>query len=136
MVQTQPCHQHAFLEDDERFWEHRLLAQGVHNLQPVPYSQHSNVMTSIGLAEDKEGTALHIFRSTGNALLCRQGASKSQIDVWGRWDQSVQHVSYAAKDPLHNLPPLALLGGGGVTTSRCTSWGAAKRLLLYKVTGH
>ena len=117
LIQTQPNYQQAFLEDDDRFWEHRLLAQGVHNLQRVPYyqlhSQHSKVMTSIGLAEDKEGTALHIFRSTGNAMLGRQGATKSQIDAWGRWDQSVQHVSYAAKDPLHNLPLLALLGGWG-----------------------
>ena len=51
-----------FLEDDERFWEHMLLAQGMRNLQPVLYfqlyAQHSKVMTSVGLAEDKEGIAL------------------------------------------------------------------------------
>ena len=31
--------------------------------------QHNNIMASIGLAGDKAGTALHIFRSTGNLML-------------------------------------------------------------------
>ena len=129
LIQTQPCYQQAFIAGDMGFWEHKLLSKGMHIQQPISYqqlhAQHSKIMGGIGLADDKAGTALHIFRSTGNAKLSRHGATKSQIDAWGRWDQSTQHVSYAAKDSLHALPMLALLAGWGQATGRSSSWAAA-----------
>ena len=117
LVLTQPRYQQAFLDGDMQFWEHRLLAQGVDNATPVPYytlyAQHSNVMTAAGLADDKAGTALHIFRSTGDAMLHHADVPKDKIDSWGRWDKSTEHVSYAAKDSLNKVSQQAILGGWG-----------------------
>ena len=70
-------------------------------------------MANIGLADDKSGTALHIFRSTGNAMLELEGADKSKLSSWGRWVQSTKEVFYDNKSSLHNVPVQMLLGGWG-----------------------
>ena len=70
-------------------------------------------MANIGLADDKSGTALHIFRSTGNAMLELEGADKSKVSSWGRWVQSTKEVFYDNKSSLHNVPVQMLLGGWG-----------------------
>ena len=110
-------YQEVFLNGDDAFWEHRLLAKGASKSEPVQYdnlhAQHSKVMFKIGLADDKFGTALHIFRSTGNAMLELEGADKSQIRSWGRWAQSTKEVFYDNKSSLHNVPIQMLLGGWG-----------------------
>ncbi|KAL3134338.1 hypothetical protein ABBQ38_006595 [Trebouxia sp. C0009 RCD-2024] len=117
LVQSQPCYQKAFLNGDDTFWEHRLLAKGTLKSEPVKYdslhAQHSKIMANIGLAEDKSGTALHIFRSTGNAMLELEGADKSKVSSWGRWVQSTKEVFYDNKSSLHNVPVQMLLGGWG-----------------------
>ncbi|DBB01052.1 TPA: hypothetical protein ACH3X1_000952 [Trebouxia sp. C0004] len=98
LVQSQPCYQQAFLNGGETFWEHRLLAKGTLKSEPVKYgslhAQHSKIMANIGLADDKSGTALHIFRSTGNAMLELKGADKSKVSSWGRWIQSTNFAIY------------------------------------------
>ena len=72
LIQSQPAYQEAFLKDDDTFWEHRLLAKGTLKSKPVKYdslhAQHSKIMASIGLADDKAGTALHI--SGQPVMLC------------------------------------------------------------------
>ncbi|DBA84356.1 TPA: hypothetical protein ACH3X2_006233 [Trebouxia sp. C0005] len=117
LVQSQPCYQKAFVEGDDTFWEHRLLAKGTLKSEPVKYdslhAQHSKIMANIGLADDKSGTALHIFRSTGNAMLELEGADKSKVSSWGRWVQSTKEVFYDNKSSLHNVPIQMLLGGWG-----------------------
>ena len=117
LVQSQPCYQKAFLDGDDTFWEHRLLAKGTLKSEPVKYdslhAQHSKIMANIGLADDKSGTALHIFRSTGNAMLELEGADKSKVSSWGRWVQSTKEVFYDNKSSLHNVPVQMLLGGWG-----------------------
>ena len=117
LVQSQPTYQEVFLNGDDAFWEHRVLAVGASKSEPVQYdnlhAQHSKVISSIGLADDKSGTALHIFRSTGNAMLELEGADKSQIRSWGRWAQSTKEVSYDNKSSLHNVPIQMLLAGWG-----------------------
>ena len=117
LVQSHPMYQEVFLHGDDAFWEHRLLAKGEPKSEPVQYdnlhAQHSKVMFKIGLADDKSGTALHIFRSTGNAMLELEGADKSQIRSWGRWAQSTKEVFYDNKSSLHNVPIQMLLGGWG-----------------------
>ncbi len=117
LVQSQPCYQKAFVEGDDTFWEHRLLAKGTLKSEPVKYdslhAQHSKIMANIGLADDKSGTALHIFRSTGNAMLELEGADKSKVSSWGRWVQSTKEVFYDNKSSLHNVPVQMLLGGWG-----------------------
>ncbi|KAL3156259.1 hypothetical protein ABBQ32_012533 [Trebouxia sp. C0010 RCD-2024] len=117
LVQSQPCYQKAFVEGDDTFWEHRLLAEGTLKSEPVKYdslhAQHSKIMANIGLADDKSGTALHIFRSTGNAMLDLEGADKSKVSSWGRWVQSTKEVCYDNKSSLHNVPVQMLLGGWG-----------------------
>ena len=117
LVQSQPRYQRAFLEGDDTFWEHRVLAKGTPKSEPVKYdrlhAQHSKVMSSIGLADEKSGTALHIFRSTGNAMLELEGADKSKISSWGRWAQSTKEVFYDNKSSLHNVPVQMLLAGWG-----------------------
>ncbi|KAL3156264.1 hypothetical protein ABBQ32_012538 [Trebouxia sp. C0010 RCD-2024] len=117
LVQSQPCYQKAFVEGDDTFWEHRLLAKGTLKSEPVKYdslhAQHSKIMANIGLADDKSGTALHIFRSTGNAMLDLEGADKSKVSSWGRWVQSTKEVCYDNKSSLHNVPVQMLLGGWG-----------------------
>ena len=117
LVQSQPCYQKAFLNGDDTFWEHRLLAKGTLKSEPVKYdslhAQHSKIMANIGLADDKSGTALHIFRSTGNAMLELEGADKSKVGSWGRWVQSTKEVFYDNKSSLHNVPVQMLLGGWG-----------------------
>ena len=70
-------------------------------------------MANIGVADDKSGTALHIFRSTGNAMLELEGADKSKVSSWGRWVQSTKEVSYDNKSSLHNVPVQMLLAGWG-----------------------
>ena len=117
LVQSQPDYQEVFLNGDDAFWEHRLLAKGASKSEPVQYdslhAQHSKVMSNIGLADDKSGTALHIFRSTGNAMLELEGADKSKISSWGRWAQSTKEVFYDNKSSLRNVPIQMLLGGWG-----------------------
>ena len=117
LVQSQPCYQKAFVEGDDTFWEHRLLAKGTLKSEPVKYdslhAQHSKIMANIGLADDKSGTTLHIFRSTGNAMLELEGADKSKVSSWGRWVQSTKEVFYDNKSSLHNVPVQMLLGGWG-----------------------
>ena len=117
LVQSQPCYQKAFVEGDDTFWEHRLLAKGTLKSEPVKYdslhAHHSKIMANIGLADDKSGTALHIFRSTGNAMLELEGADKSKVSSWGRWVQSTKEVFYDNKSSLHNVPVQMLLGGWG-----------------------
>ena len=117
LVQSQPCYQKAFVEGDDTFWEHRLLAKGTLKSEPVKYdslhAQHSKIMANIGLADDKSGTALHILRSTGNAMLELEGADKSKVSSWGRWVQSTKEVFYDNKSSLHNVPVQMLLGGWG-----------------------
>ncbi len=117
LVQSQPCYQKAFVEGDDTFWEHMLLAKGTLKSEPVKYdtlhAQHSKIMANIGLADDKSGTALHIFRSTGNAMLELEGADKSKVSSWGRWVQSTKEVFYDNKSSLHNVPVQMLLGGWG-----------------------
>ena len=117
LVQSQPCYQKAFVEGDDTFWEHRLLAKGTLKSEPVKYdslhAQHSKIMANIGLADDKSGTALHIFRSTGNAMLDLEGADKSKVSSWGRWVQSTKEVCYDNKSSLHNVPVQMLLRGWG-----------------------
>jgi len=117
LVQSQPCYQKAFLNGGDTFWEHRLLAKGTLKSEPVKYdslhAQHSKIMANIGLADDKFGTALHIFRSTGNAMLEVEGADKSKVSSWGRWVQSTKEVFYDNKSSLHNVPVQMLLGGWG-----------------------
>ena len=117
LVQSQPCYQKAFVEGDDTFWEHRLLAKGTLKSEPVKYdslhAQHSKIMANIGLADDKSGTALHIFRSTGNAMLEIEGADKDKVSSWGRWVQSTKEVFYDNKSSLHNVPVQMLLGGWG-----------------------
>ena len=117
LIQSQPNYHNVFLNGDDAFWEHRLLAKGASKSEPVQYdslyAQHSKVMSSIGLADDKSGTALHIFRSTGNAMLELEGANKSKISSWGRWGQSTKEVYYDNKSSLHNVPIQMLLGGWG-----------------------
>ena len=107
----------AFLNGDNTFWEHRLLAKGTLKSEPVKYdslhAQHSKIMANIGLADDKSGTALHIFRSTGNAMLELEGADKSKVSSWGRWVQSTKEVFHDNKSSLHNVPVQMLLGGWG-----------------------
>ena len=105
------------MEGDDTFWEHRLLAKGTLKSEPVKYdslhAQHSKIMANIGLADDKSGTALHIFRSTGNAMSELEGADKSKVSSWGRWVQSTKEVFYDNKSSLHNVPVQMLLGGWG-----------------------
>ena len=117
LVQSQPCYQKAFLDGDDTFWEHRLLAKGTLKSEPVKYdslhAQHSKIMANIGLADDKSGKALHIFRSTGNAMIELEGADKSKVSSWGRWVQSTKDVFYDNKSSLHNVPVQMLLGGWG-----------------------
>ena len=117
LVQSQPNYQDVFLSGDDAFWEHRLLAKGASKSEPVQYdnlhAQHSKVMSNIGLADDKSGTALHIFRSTGNTMLELEGADKSKVSSWGRWVQSTKEVFYDNKSSLHNVPVQMLLGGWG-----------------------
>ncbi|KAL3150137.1 hypothetical protein ABBQ32_000001 [Trebouxia sp. C0010 RCD-2024] len=117
LVQSQPCYQKAFVEGDDTFLEHRLLAKGTLKSEPVKYdslhAQHSKIMANIGLADDKSGTALHIFRSTGNAMLEIEGADKDKVSSWGRWVQSTKEVFYDNKSSLHNVPVQMLLGGWG-----------------------
>ena len=113
LVQRQPNYQDVFLTGDDAFWEHRLLAKGASKSEPVQHAQHSKVMSNIGLADDKSGTALHIFRSTGNAMLQLEGADKSKISSWGRWVQSTKEVFYDNKSSLHNVPIQMILGGWG-----------------------
>ncbi len=118
LIQSQPDYQEAFLKDDDTFWEHRLLAKGVQHLQgPVMYdmlhAQHSKIMANIGLADDKAGTALHIFRSTSNLMLEIEGADTNKVSSWGRWAQSTKGIFYDAKSSLHNLPVQMLLAGWG-----------------------
>jgi len=118
LIQSQPDYQTAFLNSDDTFWEHRLLAKGIQHMQgPVKYdmlhAQHSKIMASIGLADDKAGTGLHIFRSTGNLMLEIEGADKDKVSSWGRWVQSTKEVFYDAKSSLHNLPVQMLLAGWG-----------------------
>ena len=117
LVQSQPCYQKAFVEGDDTFWEHRLLAKGTLKSEPVKYdslhAQHSKIMANIGLADDKSGTALHIFRSNGNAMLEIEGADKDKVSSWGRWVQSTKEVFYGNKSSLHNVPVQMLLGGWG-----------------------
>ncbi|KAL3153685.1 hypothetical protein ABBQ32_013285 [Trebouxia sp. C0010 RCD-2024] len=117
LVQSQPCYQKAFVEGDDTFWEHRQLAKGTLKSEPVKYdslhAQHSKIMANIGLADDKSGTALHIFRSTGNAMLEIEGADKDKVSSWGRWVQSPKEVFYDNKSSLHNVPVQMLLGGWG-----------------------
>ena len=114
---VQPCYQKAFVEGDDTFWEHRLLAKGTLKSEPVKYdslhAQHSKIMANIGPADDKSGTALHIFRSTGNAMLQLEGADKGKVSSWGRWVQSTKEVFYDNKSSLHNVPVQMLLGGWG-----------------------
>ena len=118
LVQSQPSYQDVFLSGDDAFWKHRLLAKSASKSEPIQYdslyAQHSKVMSNIGLADDKSGTALHIFRSTGNAMLELEGADKSKIRSWGRWDQSTKEVYYDNKSSLHNVPIQMLLGGWGI----------------------
>ncbi|KAL3134246.1 hypothetical protein ABBQ38_006677 [Trebouxia sp. C0009 RCD-2024] len=115
--QSQPCYQKAFLNGDDTFWEHRLLAKGTLKSEPVKYdslhAQHSKILANIGLADDKSGTALHIFRSTGNAMLETEGADKDKVSSWGRWVQSTKEGFYDNKSSLHNVPVQMLLGGWG-----------------------
>ena len=117
LVQSQPIYQEVFLNGDDAFWEHRLLAKGASQSELVQYdnlhAQHSKVMSNIGLADDKSGTAFHIFRSTGNAMLELEGADKSQILSWSRWAQSTKEVFYDNKSSLHNVPIQMLLEGWG-----------------------
>ena len=70
-------------------------------------------MANIELADDKSGTTLHIFRSSGNAMLELEGADKSKVSSWGRWIQSTKEVFYDNKSSLHNAPVQMLLGGWG-----------------------
>ena len=114
LIQSQPDYQEAFLKDDDTFWEHRLLAKGVQHMQghvkyDMLHAQHSKIMANIGLADDEAGTALHIFRSTGNLMLEIEGADKDKVSSWGRWVQSTKE----AKSSLHNLPVQMLLAGWG-----------------------
>ncbi|DBB09014.1 TPA: hypothetical protein ACH3X3_007642 [Trebouxia sp. C0006] len=108
LVQSQSCYQKAFLNEDDTFWEHRLLAKGAVKSELVKYdslhAQHSKIMANIGLDDDKSGTALHIFRSTGNAMLELEGADKGK---------STQEAFYDNKSSLHNVPVQMLLGGWG-----------------------
>ena len=117
LVQSQPTYQEVVLNGDDAFWEHRLLAKGASKSEPVQYdnlhAQHSKVMSSIGLADDKSGTALHIFRSTRNAMLELEGADQNKIRSWGRWAQSTKEVYYDHKSSLHNVPIQMLVGGWG-----------------------
>ena len=117
LIQSQPNYQDAFLNGDDAFWEHRLLSKGVSKSEPVQHdslhAQHNKVVSNIGLADDKSGTALHIFRSNGNAMLELEGADKSKISSWGRWVQSTKEVFYDNKSSLHNVPTQMLLGGWG-----------------------
>ena len=117
LVQSQPCYQQAFLKGGETFWEHGLLAKGTLKSEPVKYgslhAQHNKIMANIGLADDKSGTALHIFRSTDNAMLELEGADKSKVSSWGRCIQSTKEVFYDHKSSLHNVPLQMLLGGWG-----------------------
>ncbi len=117
LIQSQPDYQEAFLKDDDTFWEHRLLAKGVQHMQgPVKYdmlhAQHSKIMANIGLADDKAGTALHIFRSKGD--------DKDKVSSWGRWVQSTKEVLYDAKSSLYNLPVQMLLAE--MITRKSFSW--------------
>ena len=74
------------------------------------HAQHSKIMANIGLADDKSGTALHIFRSTGNAMLEIEGADKDKVSSWGNQQKE---VFYDNKYSLHNVPVQMLLGGWG-----------------------
>ena len=51
LVQSQPCYQKAYLNGDDTFWEHRLLAKGTLKSEPVKYdslhAQHSKIMANI-----------------------------------------------------------------------------------------
>ena len=117
LVQSQPYYQKAFLNGDDTFWEHRLLAKGTLKSEPVTYdslhAQHNKIMANIGLVDEKSGTALHILRSTGNAMLELEGADKSKVSSWGRWVQSTKEVFYDNKSSLHNVPIQMLFGGWG-----------------------
>ena len=57
LIQSQPSYQEAFLNGDDTFWEHRMLAKGVENLGEVKYdmlhAQHSKIMTKAGLVDEK-----------------------------------------------------------------------------------
>ena len=77
------------------------------------HAQHSKIMANIGLADDKAGTALHIFRSTGNLMLEVEGADTDKVSSWGRWVQSTKEVFYDNKSSLHNVPVQMLLAGWG-----------------------
>ena len=44
----------------------------------------ARIMASIGLADDKAGTAPCIFRSTGNLKLESEGADTDKVSCWGR----------------------------------------------------
>ena len=70
-------------------------------------------MANIGLADDKAGTALDIFRSIGNLMLEIEGADKDKVSSWGRWVQSTKEVLYDAKSSLNKLPVQMLLAGWG-----------------------
>ena len=117
LIQSQPNYQEVFLKGDDTFWQHRLLAKGIPNLGPVKYdmlhAQHSKIMVGAGLADEKAGTGLHIFRSTGNLMLEIEGADKDKVSSWGRWVQSTKAIFYDAKSSLHNLPVQMLLAGWG-----------------------
>ena len=71
---------------------------------PVKYdmlhAQHNKIMANIGLADDKAGTALHIFRSTGNLMLEIEAADKDKVSSCGTWVQSTKEVLYDAKSSL------------------------------------
>ncbi len=118
LIQSQPSYQKAFLDGDDTFWEHRLLAKGVENLGPVKYdmlhAQHSKIMAGARLVDEKAGTALHIFRSTCNLMLELEGADKDKVSSWGRWAQSTKGILHDAKSLLHNLPVQMLLAGWGI----------------------
>ena len=117
LIQSQPNYQEVFLKGDDTFWEHRLLAKGIPNLGPVKYdmlhAQHSKIMVGARLADEKAGTGLHIFKSTGNLMLEIEGADKDKVNSWGRWVQSTKAIFYDAKSSLHNLPVQMLLAGWG-----------------------
>ena len=77
------------------------------------HAQHNKIMAKIGLADDKAGTALHIFRSTGNLMLEIEGAEKEKVSSGGRWTPSTKGIYYDDKSSLHNLPVKMLLASWG-----------------------
>ena len=117
--------QEAFLKDDDTY---SLLAQGVQHLQgPVKYdmlhAQYSKVIANIGLADNEAGTALHIFRTTGNLRLQIERANKGKVSSWGEWAQSTKKIYYDV--PLHNLPYIRCLQSGEMITRKSSSWAVA-----------